>query len=234
MGEFEGRVVLVTGGAGALGREVGEAFRAAGATLVVSARNRAKLEAAWGRDPGVLIAPADLADAAAAEAMIAAAVARFGHLDVVAHCAGGFRGGSPVHQAPLDELDAMWSSNARSLYFVARAAVPRMLEQGGGTIVAVASGAALHGGAGIAAYSAAKAAALRIVESLDAELGAHGIRVNCVLPGTIDTPANRTAMPDADRRTWVEPGAVAEVIVFLASPRARAVHGAAVPVSAAG
>jgi NAD(P)-dependent dehydrogenase (short-subunit alcohol dehydrogenase family) len=105
-----------------------------------------------------------------------------------------------------------------------------MLARGSGAIVTVASRAALAGDAGVAAYAASKAAALRLTESLAAEVKAYGVRVNCVLPGTLDTPANRAAMPDADRRLWVELDAVADVILFLLSPLSRAIHGAAIPV----
>jgi len=229
MGELAGKVVLVTGGSGPLGSAVGRAFRAVGARLVVAERNRAKLESAWGGQDDVLIAAAELADAAAVERMVAAAIERFGRIDVLVHAAGGFRGGKPVHETPLEDLDAMWASHGRAVFVVSRAVVPWMLRQGAGAIVTVAAEAALAGGANLAAYSAAKSAALRITESLAAELRPRGIRVNAVLPRTIDTPANRAAMPDADPREWVSPAAIADLILFLASSRARAVHGAAIP-----
>ena len=106
----------------------------------------------------------------------------------------------------------------------------QFIKQRGGKFISIAARAGFHGDAGGAAYSAAKAAVLRLNESLSAELKQHGVNVNCVLPSTIDTPQNRAAMPKADYTKWVEPAAIADVILFLASDAARAVHGAAVPV----
>jgi NAD(P)-dependent dehydrogenase (short-subunit alcohol dehydrogenase family) len=108
--------------------------------------------------------------------------------------------------------------------------VPHMLAQGYGKIVNVGARAALGGGKNMGAYSVSKTAVVRLTETLSDELKGSGINVNCVLPGTIDTPANREAMPRADFSRWVPPDALADVIVFLASDAARAVHGAAVPV----
>jgi len=124
----------------------------------------------------------------------------------------------------------MWEANFRSVLQVCRAVVPVLKRQGEGTIVNVGSRGALRGDAGVAAYSVAKAAVVRLTESLAAECKHHGVRVNCVLPGTIDTAANRAAMPDADVSTWVEPEALVDAMLFLASPAARAVHGVALPV----
>jgi NAD(P)-dependent dehydrogenase (short-subunit alcohol dehydrogenase family) len=106
-----------------------------------------------------------------------------------------------------------------------------MLAAGGGRIVNVAAGAALRGGARMGAYAAAKSAVIRLTESMSAELKDRGINVNCVMPSIIDTPQNRAAMPDADASRWVAPEALAEVMLFLASDRARAIHGAAIPVT---
>jgi NAD(P)-dependent dehydrogenase (short-subunit alcohol dehydrogenase family) len=113
----------------------------------------------------------------------------------------------------------------------ARAVVPRMLAQGEGWIVNVAAGAAMHGSAGMGAYAASKSAVLRITESMSAELRDRGIHVNCVLPSIVDTPRNREDMPAADFTRWVGPDALADIIAFLASPAARALHGACVPVT---
>jgi NAD(P)-dependent dehydrogenase (short-subunit alcohol dehydrogenase family) len=120
--------------------------------------------------------------------------------------------------------------NARSLVNVAQAVVPHLIERGGGRIVTVGATAALQGGAHMGAYSASKSALVRLSESMAAELKAHGINVNCVLPSIIDTPDNRAAMPDGDPTRWVAPQALAEVIAFLCSDGARAIHGATIPV----
>ena len=166
------------------------------------------------------------------------ALGRFGRIDVLANAIGGYRAGQPVHETPLDTWDFMLNLNARTAFVLSRAVVPAMLAQGSGKIVHVAARAALRstasfavaGAANAAAYSASKAAMVRLVESLADELRHNQINVNCVLPGTIDTPQNRESMPKADHSRWVPPEAIADVILFLASDAARAVNGAAVPV----
>jgi NAD(P)-dependent dehydrogenase (short-subunit alcohol dehydrogenase family) len=159
-----------------------------------------------------------------------AALGPAGRVDVLCHLAGGFHMGEPVHATPASAWDFMMNLNAASLIHVAAAVVPRMLAQGAGRIVTVGAGGGVKGGAQMGAYSAAKSALMRLTESMSAELRDAGINVNCVLPSTIDTPANRAAMPDADPTRWVAPAALAEVIAFLASDAARAIHGALIPV----
>ncbi|HMY75376.1 MAG TPA: SDR family oxidoreductase, partial [Blastocatellia bacterium] len=119
---------------------------------------------------------------------------------------------------------------ARSAFAACRAVVPKMLAQRSGKIINVSSRAALHGDANHVAYSISKTAIVRLTESLSEEVKREGINVNCVMPGLIDTPQNRAAMPDADFSNWVSPEAIAEVVLFLASDAARAIHGAAIPV----
>ncbi len=159
-----------------------------------------------------------------------AALDRFGQIDVLANTVGGYRGGTPVHETDPDQLALLLDLNARTAYTISQAVIPAMLARGRGRIVHVAARAGLHGGAKMAAYSMAKSAVIRLVEALAAEHKHSGITVNCVLPGTIDTPQNRAEMPDADHSRWVAPEAIADVIAFLASDAARAVQGAAIPV----
>lgn len=225
----ESRVVLITGAGGALGHAVAAAFRGE-ARLVLTDRHQDRLESAYGSWPDTLLATADLGDVASVEALCARAMERFGRLDVLVNVAGGFRGGKSVAEAPEGELDQLIAMNTRSVWNACRAVLPAMLRQGAGKIVTIASLNALAGTANVAAYSASKAATLRLCESLSAEVKAKGINVNCVLPATMDTPANRAAMPDADPARWVDTRAVADVVRFLASDTARAVHGVALPV----
>lgn len=233
MFDFTDRVVLVTGAGGNLGRAVASRFRSAGARLALTDRREEKLRHAFadwlGDADHVLTHATDLGDPPAIEVLVAEVVRRFGRIDVLANVAGAFAGGRPVHETAPDEWEAMLSANARSAFLVSRAVAPVMLEQGAGAIVNVASRAGFAGMASAAAYSAAKAAVLRLTEALDAELKGAGVRANCVVPGTIDTPENRAAMPTADTSLWVTPEAIADVVLFLASEAARAVHGAAVP-----
>lgn len=231
-GEFEGRTVMVTGAAGNLGRAVASAFGAAGANRVLIDLDGAGLRSVFGDDDGRQIAiAADLANRDAIEAACKEACRKFGRIDVLCNVAGGFYMGDDVHETPEKVWRHMLDLNAGSVINACVAVVPRMIAAGGGRIVNVAAGAALRGGAKMGAYAAAKSAVMRLTESMSAELKDRNINVNCVIPSIIDTPQNRAAMPDADHARWVAPQALADVIIFLASERARAVHGAAVPVA---
>lgn len=230
--DFEGRCVMVSGASGNLGRAVARAFAARGARLVLLGSRAESLARAFGSgDERQLLVPADLLDAPQVEAAAAAAIARYGRIDVLCNLAGGFGMGPAVHETPQAEWDRLMNLNVRTLMHTARAVVPRMLAAGGGRIVNVGAYAARAGAAGMGAYVASKAAVMRLTESMSAELRERGINVNCVLPTIIDTPENRAAMPGADPARWVAPADLAAVIAFLASDAARAVHGAALPVT---
>ena len=234
MFDFSRQVVLVTGAAGNLGGAVADAFRRAGARLILADRAPDRLPRLFpdlaGSADHYLATSVDLTDENAVQAMVDEGLRRFGRIDVLVNAAGGYRGGTPLHETPLDAWDLMFSINARTVYVVSRAVVPAMLRQGSGKIVNVSARAALQAGAKMGPYSAAKSAVLRLTEAMSAELKGAGIHVNCVMPSTIDTPENRESMPKADPNRWVTPEALADVILFLASDAARAMHGAAVPV----
>jgi NAD(P)-dependent dehydrogenase (short-subunit alcohol dehydrogenase family) len=230
--EFRERTVVITGAAGNLGRAVAEAFAARGANLVlVDLKNEALQRVFGAGDSRRLLAAANLLDQAQLDAMAMQAVERFGRIDVLANLAGGFRMGEPVHATTDTTWKFLLDINAGTLLHAVRAVVPRMLAQGGGRIVNVGAYAAQKGAAQMGAYIAAKSAVIRLTETLAAELRDKKINVNCVLPTIIDTPENRAAMPDADPGRWVAPADLASVIVFLASDDARAIHGAALPVT---
>ncbi len=232
------RVAIITGAAGNLGRALARAFRDAGVRTVLADRSAERMGLAYpdlADTPDHLLAPGiDLANPDAVDLLVGQALGRFGRIDVLVNNAGGFAGGKPVHEDDLATWDAMFGMNLRPSLLCCRAVVPVMLRQRRGRIVNIGAGAALSAPAGLSAYAASKAAVLRLTESLAAELRHTGITVNSVLPGIIDTPENRAAMPGADVRTWVAPAAIADVILFLASDAARAVTGAAVPVPGAG
>lgn len=231
--EGTGRVVLITGAAGNLGRAVAQAFVQQGDRLALVDLKHEALVQAYGPPESTVHAylPADLLDAAQAEAAARAALARFGRIDVLCNLAGGFRMGEAVHEISAATWDFLLDLNARTVLHTARAVVPAMRAAGRGSIVNVGAYAARRGLAQMGAYVAAKSAVIRLTESMAAELREQGINVNCVLPTIIDTPENRAAMPDADPARWVAPGDLASVIAFLASDAARAVHGAALPVT---
>ena len=230
--DLSNTVAIITGAAGNLGAAVAARFTRAGARTALVDHTPNRLERLHETRPDrLLLADVDLTSEDSVRAMVATARDRFGRVDALVHTVGGFRGGTPLEDEALSTWDRLMTVNLRTTVLTCRAVLPAMRDQGGGAIVTVSAGAALSGPAGLAAYSAAKAAVLRLTESLSAEVKAQGIRVNSVLPGTIDTPQNRQAMPDADPSAWVRPEAIADVIAFLVSDAGRAITGAAIPVT---
>jgi NAD(P)-dependent dehydrogenase (short-subunit alcohol dehydrogenase family) len=232
--DFSGKVVMVTGAAGALGSVVARTFYHAGANLVCVDLDRDGLKRIF---EGVSISPhnyliesIDLTDPDEVNASVEKAIRRFGKIDVLVNTVGGFRSGKPVQETPLEEWDFLMNLNARSVLVSIREVIPHMLEQGNGAIVNIGARPGLKGAAKMVAYSASKSAVIRLTESVSAEVKNSGIRVNCLLPGTIDTPQNRMDMPEADFSTWVKPESLAIVILFLSSDQARDIHGVALPV----
>ena len=228
----EPNTVMVTGAAGNLGQAVAQAFAERGARLVLFDRHPEHLSAAFGgAGPDRLFVSADLLDGQAVAAAVATATERFGRIDALCHLAGGFRMGEAVHETADATWELLFDINVRTLLNVTRAVVPHMLERGGGKIVNVGAFSAQKGSAQMGAYGAAKSSVIRLTEAMAAELRERNINVNCVLPTIIDTPENRAAMPDADPSRWVATKDLADVIVFLTSVGARAIHGASVPVT---
>jgi NAD(P)-dependent dehydrogenase (short-subunit alcohol dehydrogenase family) len=224
-------VVMITGATGNLGRAVANAFARRNASLCLLVRELVDLEPLRREGAAdVLACPADLMDAKTIEAAVATAVKRFGRIDVLCNIAGGFAMGEAVHEIDAKSWSHMMELNAGSVLRVSHAVVPQMLAQKSGKIVNIGAYSALSGKAQMGAYIASKSAVIRLTESMAAELRDQGINVNCILPSIIDTPENRASMPKADPRKWVAPEALADVILFLASPAARAIHGAAIPV----
>lgn len=233
MADLEQPVVLITGAAGNLGRAVAEAFsdRSKGLALLdISAAGLEATAASLPEKAQTLTIETNLIDPTSVAAAVRSTLDKFGSIDVVANIAGGFRMGPPVHETTDDDWEFMMDLNARSVFNVSRATVPHLLENGGGRIVNVSARAATEGKGKMAPYCASKAAVITLTQSLAAEHKHANINVNCILPGTVDTPENRSAMPDANHAHWVPPAALADVVVFLASDAARCVTGAAVPV----
>jgi NAD(P)-dependent dehydrogenase (short-subunit alcohol dehydrogenase family) len=173
--------------------------------------------------PGV-----DLTDMAACRTAARMGEERFGKIDALVNTVGGFKM-APVSDDDLEQWDALLTMNARSAYAISAAVLPTMQKAGYGRIVHIAAAQGLKAGAQQAAYAASKAAVIRLTEAIAAENRAHRITANCILPGTIDTPQNRAAMPDAKTDTWVSAKAIAQAIAFLVSADAAAVTGAAIP-----
>ena len=218
---------MLTGAAGNLGRAVASAFANAGANLALLDLKRADLQ----DNERQLVLPTNLLDAESVHAAVDKTVQRFERIDVLCNIAGGFRMGTPVHETTDKDWSFLFDVNARTVLNMVRAVVPVMLKAGGGKIVNIGAFAAQKGAAQMGAYIASKSAVIRLTETMAAELREKNINVNCVLPTIIDTPENRAAMPKADPQRWVAPADLAQVIVFLASDAARAIHGAALPVT---
>jgi len=227
------RGVVVTGGTGALGRAVVKQLLERGARVAVPYRDPAEwqgLLASAGEGAPLFGARADLASPGGARSFVDEAAGRLGAVDGVALVAGGWAGGARLDEAPDEEWERMLRTNLDTAAHVCRAALPHLRKQGG-SVVAVGSRAAETAGAGMAAYAVSKVAVHALVRVLALE-NAGLVRFNAVLPGTIDTPANRAAMPDADRRSWTSPEAIARVVVFLLSGDSAPTTGALVPVDA--
>ena len=231
---FSGKIVVVAGGTGGLGRAVSMAFLDEGAQVVVTDRKQEEFDslrnaagASAVRLEGRMV---DVTDEDAVSRAIDGVVEQHGRLDVLVNAAGGYAGGANLWEAESRVLDQMLALNLRSGYALARAAVRVMLKQKQGAIVNVAAKAAFDHFPGAGAYVASKAAAVAMVDSLAAEIKGSGVRVNSVLPSIIDTEANRKAMPDANFAKWPKPAEIARVILFLCSDDAKLIHGASIPV----
>jgi NAD(P)-dependent dehydrogenase (short-subunit alcohol dehydrogenase family) len=219
--------VLIAGGTGALGtavvRELLDAGHECNVTWIVDVEVERGREAFGDRANFIR---ADLLDPAEADAAVAAVP----DLEAVVDLVGGFASGPLVHETTLEEFERMMRLNLTPAFNLARAAMPGLVERGGGSFVAVSARPALRPFAGASAYVTAKAAVLAFVKAVDADYRQKGIRANAILPSVIDTPANRAAQPDADFSRWVQPVEIARVVRFLVSDDAAVVTGGAIPV----
>lgn len=232
--ESAGPVTMITGGAGNLGRAVTRAFLEAGHRVFVPLHKgdlQHSLDGLSQEFSGrVDTCYLDLTTERGAAAAVREAVEWTGRLDAVAHLVGGWSGGALLGDTPTDLWDRMMDLNLRSAYLVARAALPVMAEAKGGALVFVSSRAAREHRARNGAYAVSKSALLTMTEVIAEEYGPAGIRAYAVLPDTLDTPANRASMPDADPSSWTAPETVAARIVALCSGTANDPNGAAIPI----
>ena len=224
------RSIIVTGGFGILGQAVSEAFAGVGDKV-------ARIDFAPGPAKAVAgaldIGGVDLGDAAATQGALNAAAAAHGGLDVLVNIAGGFTW-ETLEDGSIETWSRMQAMNLLSNVTITKLALPLLKASDAGRIVNIGAGAAIKAGMGMGAYTASKSGVHRLTEALAEELADSSVTVNAVLPSVIDTPANRADMPDADPTGWVQPAALAEVILFLASPAARAISGALIPVTRGG
>jgi len=223
---MKGKIVLVTGANGGLGAYVTEAFLDAGATVIGASR---KIQQADFSNAKFTAMPAD-ASGEGAKVLVDQVVARFGRLDVLAHTVGGFAGGQSVAETDDATFQRMLELNLNSAFHILRAAIPPLRQSGNGRIIAIGSRAALEPGPAVGAYSASKAAMVSLIRTVALENRDAAMTANVILPGTIDTPANRKAMPNADVSKWVQPASIASLVVWLAGDGGKDVNGAVIPV----
>jgi NAD(P)-dependent dehydrogenase (short-subunit alcohol dehydrogenase family) len=225
--KLDNKVAVITGANGGLGVAVTRAFLDSGARVAGVAKN---IQDSDFGHPSFSAFPGDLSTGDAARAVCSAVRAKFGRIDALVHLVGAFKGGQPVAETGDDVLRAMLDANLMAAFYMIRAVLPDMLAQGAGRILAIGSRAAVEPSPMVGAYSASKAALVSLVRTVALENKDRGITANIVLPGTMDTPANRTAMPKADPSKWVRPAQVAAMLVHLASDDASEISGAAIPI----
>jgi NAD(P)-dependent dehydrogenase (short-subunit alcohol dehydrogenase family) len=224
---MNGKIALVTGANGGLGTHIAHALLDGGFTVVGVART---IKASDFDHPHFTALPASLDSLDAAKKAVETVMAHFGKIDVLAHTVGGFAGGQTVAEMDDATFQRMFDVNLNSAFHILRAVIPHMRKTASGRIIAIGSRAAEDPGPGVGAYSASKAALVSLIKTVARENKDVGITANVILPGTMDTPANRKTMPGADISQWVQPAAVASLIVGLASDAGKDVTGAAIPV----
>lgn len=226
--QLNGKVVLIAGGSGALGQTVTPAFTRAGAQVITADRHASPAQIASGAAMS-----ADVTNEATVQRLVNDVVRKIGRIDALINLVGGFAMGR------LEETDAalwqrMLTMNVTAAFLLSKAVLPHMLKSGNGRIVHVAAWAAVEPFSGAAAYIVSKSSLLALIKVLALELSGSGVTVNGVLPNTIDTPANRASMPQADPSTWTKPESIAETLLFLASDEAAQISGAFIPIGARG
>ncbi len=224
------RVAMITGAAGALGVSTADRFHDAGYRLVLLDRNVDSFEERWKEKENVTWMQCELTDTKDIEKAVDTALFAYGSIDALLTIAGGFAMGPPVHELDEDTWDTLQNMNVRTVFLASRAVIPHMRKQRRGSIVTIGAQTAFHGAANLAPYVVSKMSVIRLTECMAKENSKAGVRVNCVLPAVIDTPANRRDMPDADFSQWTRPEAIADVLLFLASDASAAVNGALIPV----
>ncbi|HLW84420.1 MAG TPA: SDR family NAD(P)-dependent oxidoreductase [Candidatus Sulfotelmatobacter sp.] len=222
-----GKIALVTGANGGLGTHVTKALLGAGASVVGLAPRIQQSDFSHSNFAALAAEISSLEDTKKA---VGTVISRFGRIDILAHLVGGFAGGKTVAETDDATFQRMFEMNLNSAFHMLRAVIPDMRKAGAGRIIAIASRAAEDPGPGVGAYSASKAAVVSLIRTVAAENKDAGITANVILPGTMDTPANRKDMPGADVSQWVQPASVASLIVWLAGDAGKDVTGAVIPV----
>ncbi len=231
MSEASQKVALITGASGGLGNFVTEAFLAAGATVIGVARS---IQSSAFVHPKFVAMPADLTRGETTKEMVEAAIQRFKKIDILVHVMGGFAGRELIDDTDDATWDKMMNLNLRSAFNTCRAVLPHMRKVKNGRVIAIGARSAVEPKAYLSAYCASKAALVSLIRTVALEGKDDGITANVILPGTMDTPANRADFPSADFSKWVPPAKVASLALWLSSEEASQVSGALIPVYGAG
>ncbi|MCI0352763.1 MAG: SDR family oxidoreductase [Acidobacteriales bacterium] len=224
---MQGKVVLITGAKGGLGNYVTQAFLGAGAVVAGVSRS---IKQSDFPHPNFTAVAGELTSSNSAAEVAGAGIQKFGRIDALVHLVGGFGGVKPLPETDDATFEEMSDLNFRSAFYIAKAVLPHMRRAGSGRIVAIGSRAGLEPSPGIGPYAAAKAALISLIRTIAVENKDAGITANVLLPGTIDTPANRAADPNADTSKWINPEKLAALILWLAGDGASQLSGAVIPV----
>jgi NAD(P)-dependent dehydrogenase (short-subunit alcohol dehydrogenase family) len=225
--EMKGKVVLISGASGGLGTFVTKRFLSAGATVVGASLHISKEDFPEGN---LVPLAMDFTKAPAVQTAVESVVSGYGKLDVLVHLLGGFAGGQTVAETDDATWERMQDLNLTSAFYVLRAAIPHLRKSGKGRIIVIGSLAAVEPHAGLGAYVTFKTALQMLVRTVALENKDAGLTANVILPGTMDTPANRKSMPSADASKWLQPGAVADVAFWLAGESTAHITGMSLPI----
>jgi NAD(P)-dependent dehydrogenase (short-subunit alcohol dehydrogenase family) len=228
--DFSGKVVLITGGTGALGRAVAQAFGTSNATTVVTYIIDGEREDVKAKIKTIAeLVKVDITKEDQAKKLVSHVINTYDRIDVLVNVVGGYLGGKAVAELDETEWDKMMNMNLKSAFLVSKHVIPLMVSAKHGKMVHISSRTGLKSDGYDSAYSASKSGLIRLVESISEEVKEHNINVNCILPSTIDTEANRNAMPNSDYSKWVKTGDLADLVLFLCSEEAKVINGAAIP-----
>jgi len=227
---FSNKVVLITGGTGALGRALVKKFITSGATTISSYRDEEEAEKLKSANNKVELVNLDITKEEQILKMIPILIAKFGKIDILVNVVGGYLGGKNITELGENDWDTMMNLNLKSAFLISKHVIPNMKSsRNGGKLVHISSRTGIKSDGYDSAYAASKAGLIRLVESMSQEFKGYHINVNCILPSTIDTEANRRAMPKADFSKWLLTEDLASVVLFLCSSNSKVINGAAIP-----
>jgi len=228
--DFSNKIVLVTGGTGALGRSITKAFLESNATVISSYLNdRETGRTQIDNKSSIQLVKANVTNEEEIEKLVFGVLDKYGRIDILVNVVGAYLGGKTVVELEEKEWDLMMNVNLKSAFLISKHVTRQMISSKYGKIIHVSSKIGLHSEGSDSAYAASKSGLIRLVESLSKETKDLNINVNCIMPSIIDTEANRNAMPNADFNKWVKPEELANVVLFLSSEEAKTITGAAIP-----